>query len=130
MKKSDEYDLIYYDNKRLEQTDSYGNRSKQDYGYRQRDYGSRSERQIPRTRMSEKQRRRRRSRRRKRILVICLVILALVVCGKTGMIDRIRASVGVISSSELQAEGYPDSLIRLYENVRKAKTLYWIIKIM
>lgn len=121
MKKSDEYDLIYYDNKRLEQTDAYGNRSKQDYGYKQRDYGSRSERQITRIRMSEKQQKRRRRVRRKQIFAIVLVILALVVCGKTGMIDRIRASVGVISSSELQAEDYPDSLIRLYEKRPEAK---------
>ena len=60
MKKSDEYeyDLIYYDNKRLEQTDAYGytrNESKQDYGYGQRDDGSRSGRQTSRARMSKKQ---------------------------------------------------------------------------
>ena len=127
MKKADEYDydLIYYDNKRLEQTDACGNRrneSKQDYGYRQRDYGNRSGRQTSRTRMSKnQQKRRRRVRRRKQFLVIVLVILAVVVCGKTGMIDRIRASVGVISTSELQSEGYPDSLIRLYEKHPEAR---------
>ena len=93
MKKSDEYDydLIYYDNKRLEQTDAYGNRrneNKQDYGYGQRDYGNRSGRQTSRTRMSKKeQKRRSRVRRRKQFLAIVLVILAVVVCGKTGMIE-------------------------------------------
>ena len=129
MKKSDEYeyDLIYYDNKRLEQTDAYGytrNESKQDYGYGQWDDGSRSGRQTSRARMSKKQqKRRRRARRRKQFLAIVLVILAVVVCGKTGMIDRIRASVGVISTSELQSEGYPDSLIRLYEKHPEAREI-------
>ena len=127
MKETDEYDydLIYYDNKRLEQTDAYGNRQnrrKQDYGYEQWDDRSRGGRQTSRTRMSKKQqKRRRRARRRKQFLIIVLVILAVVVCGKTGMIDRIRASVGVISTSELQAEGYPDSLIRLYEKHPEAR---------
>jgi len=127
MKKSDEYDydLIYYDNKRLEQTDAYGNRrnrSRQDYGYGQRDDRSRNRRQTSRTRMSKKQqKRRRRARRRKQFLVIVLVILAVVICGKTGMIDRIRASIVVISTSELQSEGYPDSLIHLYEKNTEAR---------
>lgn len=72
--------------------------------------------------MSKKQQRRhRRARRRKQFLAIVLVILAVVVCGKTGMIDRIRVSVGVISTSELQAEGCPDSLIRLYEKKPEAR---------
>lgn len=125
--KTDEYDydLIYYDNKRLEQTDAYGNRRnrrKQDYGYEQRDGRSRSDRQSSRARMSKKQqKRRRRARRRKQFLIIVLVILAVVVCGKTGMIDRIKASIGMISTSELQSEGYPDSLIRLYEKHPEAR---------
>ena len=73
-------------------------------------------------RMSIKQqKRRRRARRRKTFLAIVLVILAVVVCGKNGMIDRVRASFGVISSSELQVEGYPDSLIRLYEKNPEAR---------
>lgn len=127
MKKTDEYDydLIYYDNKRLEQTDAYGNRrnrSRQDYGYGQREDRSRNRRQTSRTRMSKKQqKRRRRARRRKQFLVIVLVILAVVICGKTGMIDRLRASIGVISTSELQSEGYPDSLIHLYEKNTEAR---------
>ncbi len=125
MKNSDDYDLIYYDNNRLEQTDAYGNRqnrSKKDSRYEQRDYESRSGHQTSRTRMSKKQQRRhRRARRRKQFLAIVLVILAVVVCGKTGMIDRIRVSVGVISTSELQAEGCPDSLIRLYEKKPEAR---------
>ena len=72
--------------------------------------------------MSKKQqKRRRRARRRKQFLVIVLVILAVVICGKTGMIDRLRASIGVISTSELQSEGYPDSLIHLYEKNTEAR---------
>lgn len=126
MKKSDEYDydLIYYDNKRLEQTDAYGNRrnrSRQDYGYGQRDDRSRNRRQTSRKRMKRQQKRRRRARRRKQFLVIVLVILAVVICGKTGMIDRLRASIGVISTSEFQSEGYPDSLIHLYEKNTEAR---------
>ena len=39
------------------------------------------------------------------------------------MIDRIRASVGVISTSELQSEGYPGSLIRLYEKHPEAREI-------
>ena len=41
--------------------------------------------------------------------------------GRSGLIDRVRASFGVISSSELQVEGYPDSLIRLYEKNPEAR---------